>query len=180
MVYVSNDSWRVHNNYLLQKLHKCASVNSLVMLEAFLYFEGSSLILAPNLRQGKCFFCGLVCCTGSATYLSGRHLKKSRKLDLNWKFYAPKRILYAQRRKVFINITKSIPKAPNISKCRPSKYGVVVQEKFQDRSLYSHWVIWCKSVHAVWLIAGWNALGLFTTEAFLPPNNIFFSHAVQL
>ena len=29
----------------------------------------------------------------------------------------------------FINITKSIPKAPNISKCRPSKYHVVVQEK---------------------------------------------------
>ena len=29
------------------------------------------------------FFCVLVCCTGSAVYLAGRHIKKSRKLDLN-------------------------------------------------------------------------------------------------
>ena len=156
IVYISNNSWCVNNNYLLRKLHKRASPNSMAMLEAFPYFEGSSLILAPNLRQGKRFFCVLVCCTGSTMYLSGRHLKKSRKLDLNWKFYALKRIF--QRRKDFINITKSIPKALNISKCRPSKYHV---RKFQDRSLYSCWVIWRKSVHAVQLITGLNALGLF-------------------
>ena len=28
------------------------------------------------------------------------------------------------------------------------------------------------------LIAGWNALELFTTEAFLPPNNIFFVYVL--
>ena len=38
-------------------------------------------------------------------------------------FYAPKRILYAQMRKVF---TKSIPKAQNISKCRHSKNRIVI------------------------------------------------------
>ena len=92
IVYASNNSWPVHNNYLLQKLHECASVNSLVMLKAFPNFEGSSLILAPNLRQGKRFFCVLVCCTGSAVYLAGRHLKK---LELDWRFYAPKCISYA-------------------------------------------------------------------------------------
>ena len=83
IVYVSNNSLRVHNNYLLRKLPKRAFANSLAMLEAIPYFEDSSLILAPNLRQGKCFFCVLVCCTGSAVYLAGRHVKKSRKLDLN-------------------------------------------------------------------------------------------------
>ena len=70
------------------------------MLEVVPYFEGSSLTLAPNLRQGERFFCVLVCCTGSAVYLAGRHLKKSGKLDLNLKdstlqsaFLAPKFLL---------------------------------------------------------------------------------------
>ena len=35
----------MHNNYLLRKLQNVP------------YFEGSLLILAPNLRQGKRFFC---------------------------------------------------------------------------------------------------------------------------
>ena len=83
IVYVSNNSLRVHNNYLLQKLPKRASVNSLEMFEAIPYFEDSSLILAPNLRQGKRFFCVLVCCTGSTVYLAGQHVTKSRKLDLS-------------------------------------------------------------------------------------------------
>ena len=33
VVYVSNYSWCIHNNYLLQKLHKCTSPNSLAMLK---------------------------------------------------------------------------------------------------------------------------------------------------
>jgi len=43
-------------------------------------------------KAGKRFFCVLMCCTGSAVYLAGRHLKKSQKLDFNWRFYTPKRI----------------------------------------------------------------------------------------
>ena len=35
------------------------------------------------IRQARCFFCVLVCCTGGAMYLAGRHVKKSRKLDFN-------------------------------------------------------------------------------------------------
>ena len=36
------------------------AAHSLAMLGALPYFEGSSLILAPNLRQGKRFLCVLV------------------------------------------------------------------------------------------------------------------------
>ena len=45
-------------------------------VEASPYFEGRSLTLAPNIRQGKHFFCVPVCCMGNAVYLAGRHLKK--------------------------------------------------------------------------------------------------------
>ena len=127
MVYVSDYSWCVHNNYCgSTKAHplthwRCSRPSRI---------SKAVLLSLPQFKARKArFFCVLVCCTGSAVYLSGEHLKKSRKLNLNWKFYAPKRILYAQRRKVFINITKRIPKLPNISKCRPSKYREVVQEK---------------------------------------------------
>ena len=140
IVYVSNYSWHSNNNFCgsaqthVPKLTRWCSRPCHII-----YFEGRSLILVPNIRQEKRYFCVLVCCTCSAMYLAGRHLKKSRKLDLNWKFYAPKRISYAQRRKVLINITKSIPKASNISKCRPSKYRVVVQEKISgSTSLLSY------------------------------------------
>lgn len=44
---------------------------------------------------------------------------------------------------------------------RPRAMCEVVQEKFQDRTLYSHQAIWRKSVWAVWLIAGTNVLGCF-------------------
>ena len=57
------------------------TANSLAKLEAIPYFEGSSLILAPNLRQGKRFFCVLVCSKGSIVYLAGRHLKRNLE---NW------------------------------------------------------------------------------------------------
>ena len=40
--------YTAHNNYLLCELHEHMSPNSLVMLEALLYFEGRLLILAPN------------------------------------------------------------------------------------------------------------------------------------
>ena len=45
-------------------------------LEAMPYFASRSLILAPNIRQEKRFFSVLVCCTGSAVYLAGRHVQK--------------------------------------------------------------------------------------------------------
>ena len=80
-------------NYLLWTLHERASPNSLVMLEALLYFESRSLILVPNIRHVKHFFSVLVCYTRSAVYLAGRHKSKSRKLDLNWRFYDSRRIL---------------------------------------------------------------------------------------
>ena len=103
IVYASNNSLRVHNNYLLQKLPKCTFANSLAMLEAIPYFEGSSLILAPNLSQEKCFFCVLVCCTDSAVYLAGRHVKESQRLDLDFEdstlqsaFLAPKPAKFIQ------------------------------------------------------------------------------------
>ena len=57
---------------------------------------------------------------------------------------------------------------------------VVVQEKIQDRSLYSRQVIWRKSIRMVRLIAGSKALGRFHTEAYFSPNNIFHSCAVEL
>ena len=45
-----------------------ASPNSLTMVEALPYFEGRSRILARNVRQGKRFFCVLVCCTSSCWF----------------------------------------------------------------------------------------------------------------
>ena len=104
-LYVSNYSWRSNNNFYygnaqtrIPKLTRwCSRICRII------YFKGRSLILAPNIRQEKRYFCVLVCCTCSAMYLAGQHLKK---LDLNWKFYTPKCISYAQRRKVLINITK--------------------------------------------------------------------------
>ena len=66
--------------------------NSLAMVEALPYFESRSLILAPNIRQGKRFCSGVVCCMGSAVYLAGRHLKKSRKLVLRSAFLSPKAV----------------------------------------------------------------------------------------
>ena len=86
-------------------------------------FEGRSLILAPNTRQGKCFFCVLVCCPGSTVYLAGRHVKKS---DLNRRFYMLRSTFLTPKQ---LNITKSIHKTPDIFTCRPSKYCEVVQEK---------------------------------------------------
>ena len=37
------------------------------------------LILVPNISQGKCYFCVLKCCTGSAVYFC----KAAFKLELN-------------------------------------------------------------------------------------------------
>ena len=59
----------VDNDYLLRKCTGTRSQTHQVMLEVLPYFEGRLLILAPNLRQGKDFFCVLVCCTGSTVYL---------------------------------------------------------------------------------------------------------------
>ena len=72
----------VHNKYLSWKLHKCVSPNSLEILEVLPYFKGRLLILASKIRQEKCSFCILVCCTGSAVYLGGRHVKKILKIGL--------------------------------------------------------------------------------------------------
>ena len=77
----------LHKHYSTQIIYcrsctNCVSPNSLAMLEALPYFEGRLLILVPNIRQGKCFFSVMLCCMGSAVYLAGRHVKKSRKLDL--------------------------------------------------------------------------------------------------
>ena len=70
-----------YGNYLLRKCTNACSQTQQVVLEALPYFEGRLLILVPNIRQNKHYFCVLVCCTGSGVYLAGRHLKKSRKLD---------------------------------------------------------------------------------------------------
>ena len=67
----------VVHNYLLRTPHERASPNSLAMPEALPYFERRSLILAPNIKQGKRFCSVLVCCTGSVVYLAGRQEKKS-------------------------------------------------------------------------------------------------------
>ena len=125
IVYASNNSWHIHNNYLLQKLHKCASANSMAMLEALLYFKGSSFIFAPNLRLGKHFFCVLVCCTGSAVYLAGRHLKK---IGLELKILHSK-VHFLRLKQV--NIIKSIHKAPDIFKCRKKKLSNLAQRVFE-------------------------------------------------
>ena len=56
VVYKSNYVAVVHNNHLLRKMHECASPNTLAMLKALSYFEGRSLILVPNVRQGSSVF----------------------------------------------------------------------------------------------------------------------------
>ena len=45
-----------------------------------IYFKGRSLILVPNIRQEKCYFCVLMCCTCSAVHLAERHLKVIAKI----------------------------------------------------------------------------------------------------
>ena len=127
------------------------------MLEALLYFLSRSLILAPNIRQGKHCFSVLVCCTGSSVF-SRAALKEISKIGLESKVIRSEAHFLRLKQ---LNITKSINKAPDISKCRPSKYREVVQRKFQHQTLYSRRVIWRKGVRAVRLIADSNALGRF-------------------
>jgi len=131
--YVSNtsNSWCIHNRFL-RKLHKRASANSLAVLETLLYVEGRLLILAPNIRQWKCFFCVLMCCTGSAVYLAGSHLKKSQKLDL--KILHSKAHLLCLKQLKFIQIY-SIHKAPDIFKFHSSKYHSRAGKKSKSSSL---------------------------------------------
>ena len=49
-------------------------------IKALPYYEGRLLILVPSIRQGKCFFCVLACCMGSAVYFAGQHVKNLK----NW------------------------------------------------------------------------------------------------
>jgi len=73
---------------VLQKLSKHMSLNSLAKLKALLYFEDRSLILVLNIRQGKRFFCVLVCC--SAVCLAGWHIKEILQIRLKLKIQRSK------------------------------------------------------------------------------------------
>ena len=79
IVCVDNYSWRLAKYTIIIYFGSCTNApNSLAMLEALPYFKGRSLILAPNIRQGKRFFCVLMCCAGIAQCIAGRHVKKSK------------------------------------------------------------------------------------------------------
>ena len=152
---------QAHPNYSLQKLHKRASPNSLAMLEAFPYFEGRSLILVQNIRQGKHFFCALVCCIGSTVYLAGQHVKKSG-LELK----IPRSEAH------FLQILlKVYTKHQIYLKCQPSNYRVVVQEKISGSN--SRQVIWCKECLSSAASCWFKCVEAFLNRNFLSPNNIF-------
>ena len=95
IVYVSNYSWYCTQLLFIGEAAQMWIPKFTGNAWGLAVFEGRLLILAPNIRQGKCFFSVLGCSTGSTVYLAGRHIKKkSQKLDLNWRFYALKYISY--------------------------------------------------------------------------------------
>ena len=46
--------------------------------KSFIWSGKRLLILAPNKKQGKCYFYVLVCCTGSTVYLACKENSKVR------------------------------------------------------------------------------------------------------
>ena len=90
------------------------------MLKVLPHFESRLLILVPNIRQGKCFFCVLY---RYNCVLAGWHVKKSQKLDLEIEDSALRSAFLTPKTGKFLH------KPPDIFTCRPSKHHVVVQEK---------------------------------------------------
>ena len=77
----------------------------------------------PNIRDVYFVFWYIIWAV-QLVHIGGWLVKKSRKLDLNWRFYIPKCISYTWSSVVLTNITKSLP---DILTRWPLKYCVVVQ-----------------------------------------------------